>query len=151
MPAREEEIENALEEGVIFRLLANPVRFIGDEDGFLKGMECIQMELGEPDESGRRRPVPIEGSNFTIEVDTAVFAVGQSPNPVVRECETNLQTTKWGGIIVDEETMATSIPGVYAGGDAVTGAATVITAMGAAKKAARAMDEYIRNKATAKK
>lgn len=146
MPAREEEIENALEEGVKFQLLTNPVRFIGDENGFLKAMECIRMELGEPDDSGRRRPVPVEGSNFVSEVDTAVFAVGQSPNPVVRECETNLQTTKWGGIIVDEETMATSIPGVYAGGDAVTGAATVITAMGAGKKAARAIDEYIRGK-----
>ena len=146
MPARVEEIENAEEEGVKFRLLTTPVRFIGDESGFLKAMECIRMELGEPDESGRRRPIPIEGSEFIMKVDTAVVAVGQSPNPVVRQSDRDLKTTKWGGIIVDEETMATSIPGIYAGGDAVTGAATVITAMGAAKKAARAMDKYIRSK-----
>ena len=146
MPAREEEIENAEEEGVQFFLLTAPVRFIGDENGFVKAMECIQMELGEPDASGRRRPVPKEGSNFTLEVDTVVIAIGQSPNPVVRQSEPDLQTTKWGGIIADEETMATSIPGIYAGGDAVTGAATVITAMGAGRKAARAIDEYVKNK-----
>ena len=146
MPAREEEIENAEEEGVQLFLLTAPVRFIGDKNGFVKAMECIKMELGEPDASGRRRPVPMEGSNFILEVDTVVIAIGQSPNPVVRQSEPDLQTTKWGGIITDDETMATSIPGIYAGGDAVTGAATVITAMGAGRKAARAIDEYIRNK-----
>jgi glutamate synthase (NADPH) small chain len=144
MPARAEEIENAEEEGVKMDLLTAPIRFIGDENGFLKAMECIRMELGEPDASGRRRPVPIEGSNYIQEVDTAVIAIGQSPNPVVRQSEPNLRTTKWGGIITDEETGATSIPGIYAGGDAVTGAATVITAMGAGKKAARAIDKYVR-------
>jgi len=146
MPARAEEVENAGEEGVKFVLLTAPVRLIGDENGFVKAMECIRMELGEPDDSGRRRPVPIEGSNFIMEVDTVVVAIGQSPNPVVRQSEPDLKTQRWGGIITDEETGATSIPGIYAGGDAVTGAATVITAMGAAKKAARAMDEYIRAK-----
>lgn len=144
MPARAEEIENAEEEGVKLNLLTAPVRFIGDEAGNVKAMECVRMELGEPDASGRRRPVTVEGSEFTMEVDTVVIAIGQSPNPVVRQSEPNLATTKWGGIVVDEETGATSIPGVYAGGDAVTGAATVITAMGAAKKAARAIDKYIR-------
>ncbi len=146
MPAREEEIENAEEEGVKFQLLTAPVRFIGDEDGWLKGVECIRMELGEPDDSGRRRPVPVEGSEFTIEIDTAIIAIGQSPNPMVRNSAPDLQTTKWGGIVTDEETCATSIPGVYAGGDAVTGAATVITAMGAGKTAAKAIDEYIHTK-----
>lgn len=146
MPAREEEIENAVEEGVKLDLLTAPVRFIGDENGFVKAMECIRMELGEPDDSGRRRPVPIKDSEFIVEVDTIVIAIGQSPNPVVRQSEPDLKTTKWGGIIVDEETGETSIPGIYAGGDAVTGAATVITAMGAGKKAARAIDRYIRAK-----
>ncbi len=146
MPARAEEIENAEEEGVKMDLLTAPIRFIGDDEGFLKAMECIRMELGEPDSSGRRRPVPMEGSNYIQEVDTAVIAIGQSPNPVVRQSEPDLQTTKWGGIITDEETGLTSIPGIYAGGDAVTGAATVITAMGAGKKAARAIDAYVREK-----
>lgn len=146
MPAREEEIENALEEGVKFHLLTAPTKFIGDENGFLKAMECIKMELGEPDDSGRRRPVPIQGSEYIMEVDTAIIAIGQSPNPVVRQSEPDLETTKWGGIITDEETGATSIPGIYAGGDAVTGAATVITAMGAGRKAAHAIDKYIRAK-----
>ena len=144
MPARAEEIENAEEEGVKFFLLTAPVRFVGDENGNVQSMQCLRMELGEPDASGRRRPVPVEGSEFSLDVDTVVIAIGQSPNPVVRQSEPDLQTTRWGGIVVDEETGATSIPGVYAGGDAVTGAATVITAMGAAKKAARAIDKYIR-------
>jgi glutamate synthase (NADPH/NADH) small chain len=151
MPAREEEIQNAEEEGVQLKLLQAPVRIIGDENGFVKAMECIRMELGEPDASGRRRPVPIEGSEYIMDVDTVVMAIGQSPNPMVRQSEPALETTKWGGIIVDEETGATSIPGVFAGGDAVTGAATVITAMGAAKKAARAMDKYIREKLQSEK
>ena len=146
MPARQEEIENAEEEGVELRLLTSPVRFISNEDGWLEAMECVRMELGEPDESGRRRPVPVEGSEFVMAIDTAILAVGQNPNLMVRRSEPELQTTSWGGIIVDEETCATSIPGVYAGGDAVTGAATVISAMGAGKKAARAIDEYIRGK-----
>ncbi len=146
MPARAEEIENAEEEGVKMDLLTAPIRFIGDENGNLTAMECIRMELGEPDASGRRRPVPIEGSNYIQEVETAVIAIGQSPNPVVRQSEPDLQTTKWGGIITDEETGLTSIEGIYAGGDAVTGAATVITAMGAGKKAARAIDKYVREK-----
>ncbi|MBN1425937.1 NADPH-dependent glutamate synthase [Candidatus Fermentibacteria bacterium] len=146
MPAREEEIENAEEEGVKFHLLTAPIRFIGDDQGFVNAMECIRMELGEPDDSGRRRPVPMAGSEFIMEVDTVVVAIGQSPNPVVRQSEPGLATTKWGGIIVDEETGATSIPGVYAGGDAVTGAATVITAMGAGRRAAHAIDKYIREK-----
>ncbi|MHB1455480.1 MAG: NADPH-dependent glutamate synthase [Armatimonadota bacterium] len=144
MPARIEEVENAEEEGVIFDLLTAPIRFIGDDEGFLTAAECIRMELGEPDASGRRRPVPIEGSEFIMEINTAVIAIGQSPNPVVRQSEPDLATTKWGGIVTDEETGATSIPGIYAGGDAVTGAATVITAMGAGKIAARSIDKYIR-------
>lgn len=146
MPARAEEIENAEEEGVRLQLLTNPTRFIGDENGWLKAMECVRMELGEPDDSGRRRPVPVPGSEFIIEVDTAIIAVGQSPNPMVRQSAPDLETTRWGGIVADEETGETSIPGVYAGGDAVTGAATVITAMGAGKKAARAIDKYVRKK-----
>jgi glutamate synthase (NADPH/NADH) small chain len=146
MPARAEEIENAEEEGVKFDILTAPVRFIGDENGFVKAMECIKMELGEPDASGRRSPIPIKGSEYIMDVDTVIIAIGQSPNPVVRQSEPDLKTTPWGGIIIDEETGETSIPGIYAGGDAVTGAATVITAMGAGKKAARAIDEYIRKK-----
>lgn len=145
-PARKEEIENAEEEGVVFMFLNNPVRFIGDEKGWLKAMECQKMELGEPDDSGRRRPVPIPGSEFILEVDTAIIAIGQSPNPLIRQTTDGLKTQPWGGIIVDEKTGATSIPGVYAGGDAVTGEATVITAMGAGKIAAAAIDRYIREK-----
>lgn len=146
MPARAEEIENAEEEGVIFKLLTNPIRFIGDDKGQLVAMECIQMELGKPDDSGRRRPVPIPGSEFTMEVDTAIIAIGQTPNPLIRTTTDGLKVTKWGGIIIDEETGMTSIPGVFAGGDAVTGAATVITAMGAGKTAANGIDKYIKEK-----
>jgi len=146
MPARAEEIENAEEEGVKFQFLTNPTRFIGDERRWLTAMECIRMELGEPDESGRRRPVPIEGSEFIMEVDTAIIAVGQTPNPLIRSTTKGLETTRWGGIVVDESTGMTSVPGVFAGGDAVTGAATVITAMGAGKVAAAGIDRYIREK-----
>ncbi len=146
MPARNEEIENAEEEGVKFQLLTNPTRFIGNAFGWLSAVECVRMELGEPDASGRRRPVPVEGSEFFIEIDTAIIAVGQSPNPMVHNSAPDLQTTKWGGIVTDEETGATSIPGVFAGGDAVSGADTVISAMGAGKKAAHAIDKYIRSK-----
>lgn len=146
MPARAEEIENALDEGVEFMLLMNPTRFIGDGNGRLVAMECIRMELGEPDDSGRRRPVPIPGSEFIMDVDTAIIAIGQTPNPLIRTTTGGLQVTRWGGIIIDEATGMTSIPGLFAGGDAVTGAATVITAMGAGKVAAAGIDRYIREK-----
>ena len=145
-PARKEEIENAEEEGVKFMFLNNPLRFVGDENGWLKEMVCQKMELGEPDASGRRRPVPIPNSEFTMEVDTAIIAIGQTPNPLIRQTTEGLQTQSWGGIIIDEKTGATSIPGVYAGGDAVTGEATVITAMGAGKVASAAIDRYVREK-----
>jgi len=146
MPARAEEIENAEHEGVKFHLLTNPIRFIGDDKGWLVSMECLKMELGEPDDSGRRRPVPIPGSEFIMEVDTAIIAIGQTPNPLIRTTTEGLKTTRWGGIVIDEATGMTSIPGVFAGGDAVTGAATVITAMGAGKIAAKGIDKYIREK-----
>ncbi|MFH2056685.1 MAG: NADPH-dependent glutamate synthase [bacterium] len=145
MPARIEEIHHAEEEGVQFRFLTAPVRYIGDENGWVKGMECIQMELGEPDASGRRRPVPIEGSNYIIDVDTVVVAIGNSSNPLVQRTTPGLETNKWGNIIADAETMATSRPGVYAGGDIVTGGATVILAAGAGKKAARAIHQYLQS------
>lgn len=144
MPARDEEIENAEAEGIIFELLTNPVRILGNEEGWVTGMECIRMELGEPDESGRRRPVPIKGSEFRIDVDVVVVAIGQGPNPLVPSTTPGLETTKWGNIVADEETGKTSKKGVFAGGDIVTGAATVILAMGAGRKAARAIDEYLK-------
>jgi glutamate synthase (NADPH/NADH) small chain len=144
MPAREEEIENALEEGMILRELTNPVRIIGNEKEWVKEIECIRMELGEPDASGRRRPVPIDGSEFRLEIDTVVMAIGQGPNPLVPSTTDGLKTTKWGNIVADEATGQTSLAGVYAGGDIVTGAATVILAMGAGRKAARTIDEYLR-------
>jgi glutamate synthase (NADPH/NADH) small chain len=145
MPARRDERENAKEEGVIFNILTQPVRIIGDEKGFVKGMECIKMELGEPDESGRRRPVPIKDSNFVMDVDTVVVAIGQNPNPLLRKVTPGLKTNEDGTIIVDENYM-TSIPGVFAGGDIISGADTVISAMGAGKKAAVAIDKYIKSK-----
>jgi glutamate synthase (NADPH/NADH) small chain len=144
MPAREEEIENALEEDMILRELTNPVRIIGDENGWVKQLECIKMRLGEPDASGRRRPVPIEGSEFRIDVEVVVIAIGQGPNPLVPSTTPGLKTTKWGNIVADDETGVTSIEGVYAGGDIVTGAATVILAMGAGRKAAIAINEFFR-------
>jgi len=143
MPARLEEVHHAKEEGIQFKLLTNPTRIIGTDDGWVKGMECIEMELGEPDASGRRRPVPKQGSEHVLDVETVIVAIGQSPNPLIKSTTPGLETHKWGGIIVNEETGATSREGVYAGGDAVTGAATVILAMGAGKKAARAIDEYL--------
>lgn len=146
LPARLEEVENAEEEGIIFMLLTNPIRFIGDERGNLKMMECIKMELGAPDESGRRRPVPIKGSEFKMDVDTAIIAIGQTPNPLIQRTTEGLKTTKWNTIIVEEETCHTSLEGVYAGGDVVSGAATVISAMGAGKKAAKAIHEFIMKK-----
>ncbi len=146
MPARHEEIENAEEEGVEFRLLNNPTRFIGNDRGFLTKVECIQMKLSEPDASGRRRPEPIIGSEYTIDIDSAVVAIGQSPNPIIQQTTPDLKTTRHGTIVVNEETMATSIPGVYAGGDVVSGAATVISAMGAGKIAAQSIHDYLKSK-----
>lgn len=146
LPARQEEVENAEEEGIIFRLLNNPTKFIGDETGWVKAMECIKMKLGEPDASGRRRPVPIEGSEFIMDVDTVIIAIGQSPNPLIQRTTKGLETTKWGTIVTQEETGETTKAGVYAGGDVVSGAATVISAMGAGKKAAKSMHEYILKK-----
>jgi glutamate synthase (NADPH/NADH) small chain len=145
MPARNEEIHHAKQEGVIFKLLTNPVEFIGDENGKIKAVKCIKMKLGEPDDSGRRRPIPIPNSEFTIEIDTALVAIGQSPNPLVPQSMKELETEKWGNLKVDEDG-ATSVPGVFAGGDIATGAATVILAMGAGKKAARAIDKYLKSK-----
>lgn len=147
MPARVEEVHHAKEEGIIFKLLTNPTRILGTDDGWVKGMECVEMELGEPDESGRRRPVPKKGSEHVIDVGTVIIAIGQSPNPLIKSTTPGLETHKWGGIITDEETGVTSIPWVFAGGDVVTGAATVILAMGAGKKAAAAIDSYIKQKA----
>jgi len=146
MPARNEEIEHAKEEGVEMLLLNNPTKILGTEEGWVKGMEVIKMELGEPDDSGRRRPVEVKGSEFVLDVDAVVVAIGQSPNPLIRDTTKGLKTQSWGGIIVDEETGATNIEGVYAGGDAVTGAATVILAMGAGKVSAAAIDEYVKSK-----
>ena len=145
LPARKEEVEHAKEEGIIFKLLNNPVEIIGNEDEFVTGMKCIKMELGEPDASGRRRPVAVEGSEFVLDVDAVVISIGTSPNPLIKATTKGLDTQKWGGIIADENGL-TSREGVYAGGDAVTGAATVILAMGAGKTAAAAIDEYIQNK-----
>ncbi|HHV30472.1 NADPH-dependent glutamate synthase [Acetivibrio mesophilus] len=146
MPARLEEIHHAKEEGILLKLLTNPTRILGTDDGWVKGIECVEMELGEPDVSGRRKPVTKEGSEHVIDVETVIIAIGQSPNPLITSTTPGLDTQKWGGIIADEETGATSIEGVYAGGDAVTGAATVILAMGAGKNAAKAIDEYLKNK-----
>ncbi|MDI6855585.1 MAG: NADPH-dependent glutamate synthase [Candidatus Thermoplasmatota archaeon] len=145
MPARKEEVLRAKEEGVRFMLLTNPVKFYGDAQGRVKKMECIQMKLGEPDESGRKRPIPIEGSNFIMEIDTVVIAIGQSPNPLIPRTTKGLELGKHGNIVTDENGR-TSREKIFAGGDIVTGAATVISAMGAGKKAARAIDEYLKKK-----
>lgn len=144
MPARLEEVHHAEEEGINFQLLTNPVQFMGDEAGNLVGVECLRMELGEPDDSGRRRPVPIEGSEFIINVDVAIIAIGNSPNPIIQKSTVGLETTRWGTIVADEETMRTSKRGIFAGGDIVSGAATVIEAMGAGRKAAKSIDEYLK-------
>jgi len=146
MPARKEEIENAREEGVVFHLLTNPLEFMGDENGWVKRMKCIRNRLGEPDESGRRRPVPIPHSEFIMDVDTVVIAIGQSPNPLIPQTLPDLKLGRRGNIQADEETGKTSIGGVFAGGDIASGAATVIAAMGAGKRAAHAIDEYISEK-----
>lgn len=143
-PARLEEVHHAKEEGIIFKFLNNPCKILGDENGYVTGMEVVRQELGEPDASGRRRPIPIEGSNYVMDVDSVIISVGTSPNPLLRTTTPGLDTQKWGGIIVDEATMETSKEYVYAGGDAVTGAATVILAMGAGKTAAAAIDEKIK-------
>jgi glutamate synthase (NADPH/NADH) small chain len=145
MPARIEEVHHAKEEGVKFMTLTNPVRFIG-EDGWLKAIECVKMELSEPDESGRRRPVPIEGSNFTIEVDSVVMAIGQGPNPVVVEGVEGIKLGRKGEILVDMETCQTDLPGVFAGGDVIRAGSTVIQAMGDGRRAARAIHEYLMGK-----
>jgi glutamate synthase (NADPH/NADH) small chain len=145
MPARIEEIENTEEEGVILDLLVNPVEFIGDKKGWVKAIKLIKMELGEPDESGRRRPVPIPGSEFIYEVDTVVVAIGQKANPILLDVTPEIKKNKWGYIEADPETGKTSMKGVFAGGDIVTGEATVIAAMGAGRKAAKAIDEYLRS------
>ena len=146
LPARKEEVHHAKEEGIIFKFLNNPAAIKADENGWVSSMEIIKQELGEPDASGRRSPQPIEGSNYDLDVDTVIIAIGQSPNPLIRHTTPGLDTQKWGGIIVNEETMETSKDGVYAGGDTVTGAATVILAMGAGKKAAAAIDQKLQGK-----
>lgn len=155
LPARREEVEHAMEEGVEFNLLTNPTEILGyyneadkrdAKNGFVRGMKCIKMELGEPDERGRRRPVEIEGSEFIMDVDTVIMSIGTSPNPLIKMTTEGLEVNRRGGIIVEETTGATTKQGVYAGGDAVTGAATVISAMGAGKIAAKAIDEYLQSK-----
>ncbi len=145
MPARIDEIHHAEEEGVQFHFLTAPIKYVGNEDGWVTTMGCIKMELGEPDASGRRRPVPIDGSNFTMEVDTVVVAIGNSSNPLVPQTTSGLEVNKWGNIIADPETGQTSRKGVWAGGDIVTGGATVILAAGAGKKAARDIDRYLKS------
>ena len=154
LPARREEVEHAEEEGIEFHLLCNPIEIIGHnnendpkdpKNGFVKAIKCIKMELGEPDERGRRRPVPVENSEFSLDVDTVIMSIGTSPNPLIKNTTEGLEVNSRGGIVVNEDGL-TSKDGVYAGGDAVTGAATVISAMGAGKKAAHAIDEYLRNK-----
>ena len=143
MPARKEEVHHAKEEGIEFILLSNPKRFIGDENGWLTGVEITKMELGEPDASGRRKPVAIQNSEYVIEIDMAVIAIGNGSNPIIQKTTPDINFNKWGNIVVNEETMLTSKPGVFAGGDIVTGGATVILAMGAGRKAAKAINDYL--------
>ena len=145
LPARREEVHHAKEEGVKFAMLTNPVEILSDEKGWVRAIRCIRMELGEPDESGRRSPVPVPGSEFEIEADTVIMSLGTSPNPLISKTTEGLQTNRKGCIVADSEG-ATTREGVFAGGDAVTGAATVILAMGAGRKAAAAINEYITNK-----
>ncbi len=146
LPARKEEVEHAEEEGIIFKTLTNPVEVLGDENGDVCGMKCVEMELGEPDASGRRRPIVKEGSEFTLDVDTMIMSIGTSPNPLIRSTTPGLETNKHGCIVTNGDDGLTTREGVYAGGDAVTGAATVILAMGAGKAAAKAIDKYIKEK-----
>ncbi|MCI6786215.1 MAG: FAD-dependent oxidoreductase, partial [Oscillospiraceae bacterium] len=146
LPARKEEVEHAEEEGIIFKTLTNPTEVLGDENGWVKGMTCVEMELGEPDASGRRRPIVKEGSEFELEVDTMIMALGTSPNPLIRSTTPGLDADKHGCLITNGPDGLTTRPMVYAGGDAVTGAATVILAMGAGKEAARAIDAAIKAK-----
>jgi len=145
MPARKEEVHHAKQEGIEFKFLSNPLIFNGDKDGWLKSVKLQKMELGEPDASGRRRPVPIPGSEYTLDIDMSVIAIGNGSNPIIQKTTPDLQFNKWGNIIVDEETMKTSKEGVFAGGDIVTGGATVILAMGAGRKAAKAINEYLQS------
>jgi glutamate synthase (NADPH) small chain len=144
MPARKEEVHHAKEEGIEFILLSNPKRFIGDENGWLTGVEITKMELGEPDASGRRKPVPIPNSEYIIDIDMAVISIGNGSNPIIQKTTPDINFNKWGNIVVNEETMSTSKPGVFAGGDIVTGGATVILAMGAGRKAASAINDYLK-------
>jgi len=143
MPARIEEVQHAIEEGIEFHLLTNPLRIIGDENGWVKAMECIKMELGEPDADGRRRPIPIKGSEFILDVDTVIIAIGQKPNPILQRTTPGLEVSKWGTVIVNEETGQTSRPGIFAGGDLSRGGATVILAMRDGKVSAAAIHEYL--------
>ena len=145
LPARAEEVHHAVEEGIEFRLQNNPVKILGDENSRVTAIECVRMELGEPDDSGRRRPVPVEGSNFTIDVDTVIIAVGTSPNPLIKSTTEGLQANRWGCLVADDCGLTTR-EGIWAGGDAVTGAATVILAMGAGKTSAKAITDYINSK-----
>jgi len=142
MPARVEEVAHAKEEGIVFHFLASPVRFLGNGEGHLAGMECIRYELGEPDDSGRRRPVAIEGSDFRMEVDTAIVAIGNDPNPLIRRSTPGLQATDWGTLIIDDSG-ETSVNRVFAGGDIVTGSATVILAMGQGRQAAASINRLL--------
>ena len=154
LPARKEEIEHAKEEGIEFKLLTNPIKILGyknetdskdAKNGFVRAIKCVKMQLGEPDERGRRKPIQIDGSEFEIDVDTVIMAIGTSPNPILKQTIVGLQTNPHGCIVVEEQTGKTSINGIYAGGDAVTGSATVISAMGAGKMAAEAIDKYLKN------
>ncbi|MBU1627826.1 NADPH-dependent glutamate synthase [bacterium] len=145
MPARIEEIHHAKEEGIEFKLLTAPVEIIGTNDSWVKALRCIKMELGEPDSSGRRRPIPIKGSEYYIDMDVVIMAVSQAPNPLIQSTTPELEVTKWGTLVVNKDTMATTKKGVYAGGDIVTGGATVILAMGAGKLAARSIDQYLKS------
>jgi glutamate synthase (NADPH/NADH) small chain len=146
LPARIEETHHAKEEGIVFDVLCNPIEIIGDEKGWVKAMRCVRMQLGEPDASGRRRPIVIPGSEFVMETDMVIMSIGTSPNPIIAKTTPGLEINKWDCIIADEETGQTTREGIFAGGDAVSGAATVILAMGAGKKAAKAMDEYVQKK-----
>ena len=146
LPARREEVHHAKEEGIIFNLLTNPTEILVDDNGWVKGIRCIRMELGEPDASGRRRPVPVEGSEFEMEVDTVIMSLGTSPNPLISSTTEGLDVNRKKCIVADEDNGQTSKEGVFAGGDAVTGAATVILAMGAGKAAAKGIHEYITGK-----